>query len=116
LPQPKLEALFKRAPKLGGAAADRAALRRRLESVAKQGHATIQALLNPQLVAVAVPICDRDGQTMAALNVTSYTTPLSRAAVNSKFLQPLSDTKSQIEAALRSSDAIPLASGNFMSG
>jgi IclR family pca regulon transcriptional regulator len=116
LPRPKLDALFKRAPKLGGSSADREALRRRLESVAKQGHATIQGLLNPQLVAVAVPICDRNGQTMAALNVTSYTTPLNRAAVNNKFLKPLSETKSQIEAALRSSDAIPLTSGNFMQG
>ena len=114
LPQPKLDSLFKRAPKLGGSAADRQALRRQLKSVAKQGHATIQGLLNPQLVAVAVPIYDRNGQTMAALNVTSYTTPLNLTAVNKKFLKPLSETKSQIEAALRSSDAIPLSSNNFM--
>ena len=114
LPTPQLDALFKRTPKLGGSATDRAALRKRLELVASQGHASVQGLLTPQLVGVAVPICDRNSRTIAALNVTSYTSPLNRSAVNNKFLQPLSDTKLQIEAALRSSNAIPLTGGNFM--
>jgi IclR family pca regulon transcriptional regulator len=114
LPDSKLEALFDKAPDLAGeTAADKEAMLRRLKLVAKQGYATVQGMLNQRLVAVAVPIRNRDGQVVAALNLTSYTTPLNKTQVNDKFLPPLSETRSQIEAALRSSDAIPLMSDGF---
>ena len=72
----------------------------------------MQGLLTPQLFGVAVPIHDRNNQPIAALNVTTYTAVPNWIAVN-EFLLPLSETKSQIEAALRSSNAIPLANGLF---
>jgi IclR family pca regulon transcriptional regulator len=112
LPATELDALFKRVPKLAGNSTDRTVLRKRLETVSKAGHAIVQGLLTPQLFGVAVPIHDRNGRTVAALNVTSYTVPHNRAAA-SKFLKPLSETRSQIESALRSSNAIPLSGGWF---
>ncbi|MCC6777952.1 MAG: helix-turn-helix domain-containing protein [Hyphomicrobiales bacterium] len=114
LPELELDALLERVL-AGEDAAGRESLRRRLRLVARQGHASIVGLLNPQLVAAAAPIRDRGGRTIAALNVTSYTTSRSHDAVNKKFLKPLLETQSQIEAALRSSDAIPLSTdSNFM--
>jgi IclR family transcriptional regulator, pca regulon regulatory protein len=115
LPPNRLDALFKKAADIAReTSAARDALRRRLQLVEKQNFASVQGLLNDRLVAVAVPVRDRNGLVVAALNVTSYTTPLNRTVVNSKFLQPLREIQSQIEAALRSSDAMPFASGELM--
>lgn len=65
----------------------------------RQGYAVVQGELAPKLVGIAVPICDRGGQTIAALNVTSYTTQ--RQALISDVLPLIKATKVQIEAALR---------------
>lgn len=114
LPPAKLEMFLRKAPDLAGtSAAAKEALRRRLKAVRQQDYACVEGLLNGQLVAVAVPIRNRDGQVVAALNVTSYDTPLKPAIVSKKFLKPLSQTKLQIEAAIRSSDAIPLNGEEF---
>ena len=109
LPAPALENYLRKGPTVADETpVNKEALRRRLKITQRNGYASIQGLLNPRLVAVAVPVRDRNGQVVAVLNVTSYTTPLTRTAVTDRFLGPLSETRSQIEAALRSSHAIPL--------
>jgi IclR family pca regulon transcriptional regulator len=114
LSESKLEIFFRKSPDLSEiSSAGKEALRRRLKLVKEQDYAGVEGLLNKQLVAVAVPIRDRNGQVVAALNVTSYTTPLKHNLVNKKFLKPLYAAKSQIEAALLSSDAIPLIGDEF---
>lgn len=83
-------------------ATERASLLKMLKQVQRQGYAVVQAEFAPKLAAIAVPICDRDGQTLAAVNVTSYTS--TRTSLVADTLPMLRETKAQIEAALRSSD------------
>ena len=105
LPPAKLTTFLQAPTFAGETAAEKEALLGRLKMVKTQHYANIRGLLDQRLVAVAVPIRDRSGRVVAALNVTSYTTPPSQIVINNKFLRPLSETGSQIEAVLRSSDA-----------
>ena len=83
-------------------ASERTAMLRQLKQVQRQGYAVVQAEFAPKLAAIAVPIADRDGRTLAAVNVTSYSS--TRASLIADMLPMLQDTRIQIEAALRSSD------------
>lgn len=89
-------------------AGEKAALLRQLKQVQRQGYAVVQAEFAPKLAAIAVPILDRDGRTLAAVNVTSYTS--TRASLVADTLPMLRETKAQIESALRSSDTSGLIS------
>lgn len=85
---------------------DRPRLLRSVSQVRRQEYAFVQAEFAPKLAAIAVPIWDRDGRTLAAVNVTSYTS--TRATLVDIALPALKETKAQIEAALRSSDTSTL--------
>ncbi len=82
---------------------ERAQLRKEFSAVRRQEFAIVQNEFAPKLIAVGVPIYDRNRQVAAALNATSYT--VSRKVLVSEFLPLLTETKMQIEAALRSSNA-----------
>lgn len=85
---------------------ERSRLRKEFALARRQEYALVQNELTPKLVAVAVPVHDRNRQVVAALNVTSYT--VNRKTLLSTFLPLLLETRSQIEATLRSSQ-IPLS-------
>jgi IclR family transcriptional regulator, pca regulon regulatory protein len=82
---------------------DQDALLRRLRQVRKRGYAIAQGQLIKQMKAVAVPVMDKNGSVVGAINVTSYA-PDSQNSMLEKFLPVLSNAKSQIEAGLKGVD------------
>ncbi|QIG42014.1 helix-turn-helix domain-containing protein [Nocardioides anomalus] len=75
LPPAKLDAVLEKAelkPMLPNTITDKTALRAELARVREQGFALVNQELEIGLVAVAVPIRDRHGQTRAAINLSTH--------------------------------------------
>ena len=76
------------------------ALRAELARVRAQGWAVVDQELEEGLRAVAAPIRDRAGRTVAAINVSAHASRTALDAVRRKLLPPLLATAARIEADL----------------
>lgn len=76
-------------------------LRKTLAKVRAQGWAAVDQELEPGLRAVAVPIRDASGRTIAAMNVSVHTSRATVAALQREFVPLLRETAAAIEADLR---------------
>ena len=64
-------------------------LRRLLDGVRADGYACVAQELEPGLQSVAVPIVDRSGRVIAAMNVSGHANRYTREAMLEAFLPPL---------------------------
>jgi IclR family transcriptional regulator, pca regulon regulatory protein len=81
--------------------ATEAELRGELARIRAQGWALVDQELEEGLRSVAVPIRDRDGAVVAAVNVSAHASRASKDVVRKTLLPPLLETASRIEADLR---------------
>ncbi|KAG1435520.1 hypothetical protein G6F55_014321 [Rhizopus delemar] len=79
---------------------DIAELKRVLAGVRADGYACVAQALEPGLQSVAVPIIDRSGRVIAAMNVSGHSNRFSREAMLEAFLPPLRHAAAQINHAL----------------
>jgi IclR family pca regulon transcriptional regulator len=82
---------------------DAGALRTELEAVRAQGWAIVDQELEDGLLAVAAPITDRSGRTVAAVNVSLHAARSSVESIRRDTLPALLDTAAAISADLRAS-------------
>ncbi|MCW2726237.1 MAG: pcaR1 [Frankiales bacterium] len=80
---------------------DEKVLRVELARVARQGWAILDQELEEGLRSVAVPIHDRDGQVIAAANISVHASRTPLAAIRKQLLPPLLEAAAGIEADLR---------------
>ncbi|MFZ5846211.1 MAG: IclR family transcriptional regulator [Actinomycetota bacterium] len=78
-------------------------LRGRLDEVRQQGYALVDQELEAGLRSLAVPVHDRRGRVVAAVNISSHVSRLTREKAKRDFLPLLLETSSRIEADLRRS-------------
>ncbi|HET6548731.1 MAG TPA: IclR family transcriptional regulator C-terminal domain-containing protein [Solirubrobacter sp.] len=98
-----LDAYLERAairPLTARALGSAAKLRTELERVRAQGWALVDQELEPGLRSVAVPIRGADGRVVAAANLSSHASRVSKEAVRKTLLPPLLRTAARIEADL----------------
>jgi IclR family pca regulon transcriptional regulator len=81
--------------------ATEAELRGELARIRAQGWALVDQELEEGLRSVAVPIRDRDGAVVAAVNVSAHASRATKDIVRKTLLPPLLETASAIEAELR---------------
>jgi IclR family pca regulon transcriptional regulator len=72
-----------------------------LESIAQQGFALLDQELEEGLRSIAVPVHDRDGAVVAAMNVSASARRSTPAEIRSDLLPPLQATAREIEEDLR---------------
>jgi IclR family pca regulon transcriptional regulator len=72
-----------------------------LEGVTEAGWALVDQELEEGLRSIAVPVHDRDGQVVAAMNVSSSPHRCTREAMVAELLPPLRATVREVEADLR---------------
>jgi IclR family pca regulon transcriptional regulator len=80
---------------------DRAHLGVTLETIAQQGFALLDQELEEGLRSIAVPIHDRDGVVVAAMNISASARRSTPAAIRSDLLPPLQAAAREIELDLR---------------
>jgi IclR family pca regulon transcriptional regulator len=100
----ELDAYFARAKLVARTArtvASEPELRRILAQVARQKWALVDQELEDGVRSVAVPLHDRSGRVVAAMNVSAHATRTSRAQLQKQILPHLQHTAAAIEAALR---------------
>jgi IclR family transcriptional regulator, pca regulon regulatory protein len=78
-----------------------AELRRLLATVARQGWALVDQELEDGVRSVAVPLHDRTGRVVAAMNVSGHATRTSRTHLTKDVLPRLQAAAAEIDAALR---------------
>lgn len=78
-------------------------LRERLDEVRGQGYALVDQELEAGLRSLAVPVHDKRGRVVAAVNISSHVSRLTREKARRDFLPLLLETASRIEADLRRS-------------
>lgn len=83
-----------------GTVTDLAQLKTLLHDVRAQGYACVVQELEPGLQSVAVPIVDRSGRVIAAMNVSGHANRFSREEMLAAFLPPLRRAADQINQAL----------------
>lgn len=74
-----------------------AELRRRIEDVRVRGHALVDQELEPGLRAIAVPVRDRSGAVVAAINVSSHVSRMTQEKARKEFLPLLQEAAAEIE-------------------
>jgi IclR family transcriptional regulator, pca regulon regulatory protein len=87
--------------------ATEAELRGELARIRAQGWALVDQELEEGLRSVAVPIRDRDGAVVAAVNVSAHASRATKDIVRKTLLPPLLETASAIEADLRVGTSTP---------
>lgn len=80
-----------------------AELRERLDEVRGQGYALVDQELEAGLRSLAVPVHDKRGRVVAAVNISSHVSRLTREKARREFLPLLLETASRIESDLRRS-------------
>jgi IclR family transcriptional regulator, pca regulon regulatory protein len=75
-------------------------LRRRLAEVRRQGYALVDQELEPGLRSLAAPVCNRGGRVVAAVNISSHVSRLTKDKARRRFLPLLQEAVSRIEADL----------------
>jgi IclR family pca regulon transcriptional regulator len=109
LPDAELEARLLRAalPQLTGATiTDAAALRAELDSIRREGYATVDQELEVGLRSIAAPIRDPSGVVTAAANLSVQASRSSVADMKRRLLPPLLETTAAIEADLKAGRVI----------
>jgi IclR family transcriptional regulator, pca regulon regulatory protein len=81
---------------------DRSVLRRILDTVRRQGYAAVDQELEEGLRSLAVPIRERDGRVVAALNVSVHASRATMAVLKREFLPAARAAAGAIESDLRS--------------
>jgi IclR family transcriptional regulator, pca regulon regulatory protein len=81
------------------------ALRRTLDTVRRENYAAVDQELEDGLRSLAVPIRDRDGNAIAALNVSVHASRATMAVLRREFLPAAQKTAEGIESDLRSAGA-----------
>jgi IclR family pca regulon transcriptional regulator len=76
-------------------------LRGALAEVRRQGYALVDQELEPGLRSLAVPVHDKRGRVIAAVNISSHVSRLTREKATCEFLPLLLDAAGRIEADLR---------------
>ncbi|MER1966056.1 IclR family transcriptional regulator [Castellaniella sp. GW247-6E4] len=76
-------------------------LKRMLAKIRNDGYACVAQELEPGLQSVAVPLIDRGGRVIAAMNVSGHASRYSREAMLDTFLPPLREAAREINQALR---------------
>lgn len=84
--------------------ATEAELRGELARIRAQGWALVDQELEEGLRSVAVPIRDRDGAVVAAVNVSAHASRATKDIVRKTLLPPLLDTATRIETDLRAAN------------
>ena len=79
---------------------DRAALKKHIALAGTRGYACVTKELEPGLQSVAVPIIDRSGRAIAAMNISTHASRYTRAEMLRVFLPPLTHAAEHINAAL----------------
>lgn len=79
---------------------DRETLRRRIRTVREQGYAWIDRELDDSICGLAVPVRDKDGETIAALNVSLPAGEMDQATAVARYLVDLRQAASQLRAAI----------------
>ncbi len=79
---------------------DEAVLRERLDEVRTQGYALVDQELEHGLRSIAVPVRDRQGTVVAAVNISSHVSRVTRDKARRQFLPPLLRVVHDIEADL----------------
>ena len=90
------------APLTGRTVASVAAFRAELARVRAQGHSLVDQELEEGLRSIAVPVRNRDGAVLAAVNVSAHASRTSVDAMRRDLLPPLVAAAARIEADLRS--------------
>nr|WP_094851173.1 IclR family transcriptional regulator [Bordetella genomosp. 10] len=80
---------------------DAGALKRVIAQVREQGYACVERELEPGLQSVAVPVTDRAGKVIAAMNVSGHASRYTREEMLAAFLPPLREAAAQMNLALR---------------
>lgn len=104
LPDAELDAYLARAelqPLTPRTITDAGDLRAELEHIREQGWALVDQELEEGLRSVAAPIRGRDGQVVAAVNVSAHASRASADAVKNSLLPPLLATAERIESDLK---------------
>ncbi|HWV86999.1 MAG TPA: IclR family transcriptional regulator C-terminal domain-containing protein [Capillimicrobium sp.] len=83
-----------------GAAPDDPVLREKLERVRRDGYALVDQELEEGLRSIAVPIHDRGGTVVAAMNLSTHAGRRTIDAMRRELLPPLRETAARIEADL----------------
>ncbi len=81
---------------------DPARLRRELAKVRRLGYALVDHEFEDGLVALAIPVHDAAGRTIAAMNVSTYSLRVSATTLVSDYLAPLRACALELESELRS--------------
>ena len=76
---------------------DRSSLRGAILAAGRDGHALVDEELEPGLRSIAVPVRDRSGRTVAAINVSTQSARLSVGDMEAKVLPALRDAAARIE-------------------
>ena len=92
-------------PLAAGAITSRAQLEGELDRVRGQGYAIVDQELEAGLRSVAAPIRDRDGATIAAVNLALHASRVSVEEIRSRLLDPLLATAAAIERDLAAGSA-----------
>ncbi|HZA65423.1 MAG TPA: IclR family transcriptional regulator C-terminal domain-containing protein [Geminicoccaceae bacterium] len=79
---------------------DRRALLERIREDHAQGHALVDQELEAGLASIAVPLLERSGQVIAAINVSCQASRVSRMTMKERYLPRLKDAAAEIRAAL----------------
>jgi IclR family transcriptional regulator, pca regulon regulatory protein len=80
---------------------DPASLAVTLDAVAEQGFALLDQELEEGLRSIAVPLHDRDGAVVAAMNISASARRSTPAAIRTDLLPPLREAAREIELDLR---------------
>lgn len=87
-------------PLTGKTVTSLAELRARLDEVRTQGYALVDQELEPGLRSIAVPVRDRHGKVVAAVNVSSHVSRMTKDRARRDFLPPLQEAVAAIQADL----------------
>jgi IclR family transcriptional regulator, pca regulon regulatory protein len=79
---------------------DRRALIERIRDDHAQGHALVDEELEAGLLAIAVPLLDRAGEVIAAINVSCQASRVSRMTIKERYLPHLKEAAAGIRSAL----------------
>ena len=88
-------------PTSGRTLTDRSALADEVRAVREQGWSLVDGELEPGLRSIAVPLHDRGGRVVAALNVSTSATRDSVEHMRDAYLPPLLRAAAAIDAELR---------------
>jgi IclR family pca regulon transcriptional regulator len=92
------------APRTARTITDRERLIAELEQIPRDGHALVQGELEEGLISIAVPIVDRAGRIVAAINVSSHDPRLTPDDMRKRLLPRLTEAAASINALMRLQD------------